>query len=321
MLPVRYRPNGMEGRSMEEERRKKKGRSPSYPAISLKVAIEKADMLYRREGKHPTPTSTALSDIGYSTTSGAGIVALAALKKFGLIEDEGSGMDRVVKLTDLALDIILSPNDDSTGKMEAIQHAAMLPPIHSDLWKEFEGSLPSPANLRHNLIRKRNFTDSGANEFIRQFSETIAFAKLAESATIPTDTSDSGGEQGTMKTYVQKLDTQSTAPLARALHSYNIVNEEKFAVDEGVVEIRYPNFITIDSIDEFETRIQQIIKRARRNAAKAGSDSPPGEVKSITTDEALSTEEAIRNLTGTGRRKIILRNEDPEKQGSENQGS
>lgn len=268
MLSVRYRPNGKEGTPMEEERRKKKGRSPSYPAISLKIAIEKADMLYRKEGKHATPTDTALSDMGYSTTSGAGIVALAALKKFGLVEDEGSGKDRVVKLTDLALDIILSPDDDSTGKMQAIQHAAMIPPIHSELWKEFEGSLPSPANLRHNLIRKRNFTDSGAGEFIRQFSETVAFARLAESAIIPADTSDSGGAQGTMTTYSPKIDVLTSATIARTISSHIIVNEEKFTLDEGVVEIRYPNLLSIDSIDEFKARFEQLIKRARRNAAK-----------------------------------------------------
>ncbi|MDD5761467.1 MAG: hypothetical protein PHP88_03030 [bacterium] len=253
---------------MEEERRKKKGRSPSYPAISLKAAIEKASMLYQKEGRHATPTGTAMSDMGYSTTSGAGIVALAALKKFGLIEDEGSGMDRVVKLTDLALDIILGPDDDSMGKIKAIQHAAMIPPIHSELWKEFEGSLPSPANLRHNLIRKRNFTDSGANDFIRQFSETIAFARLSESAIISTDASDSGGSKGTMTTYTPKIDVSTSTPLSRALSSYVNVNEEKFTLDEGVVEIRYPNLLSIDSIDEFEARFNQLIKRARRNAAK-----------------------------------------------------
>lgn len=257
-----------EGTSMEEEKRKKKGRSPSYPAISLKIAIEKAGMLYQKEGKHATPTATALSDMGYSTTSGAGIVALAALKKFGLVEDEGSGKDRVVKLTDLALDIILSPDDDSTGKMQAIQHAAMVPPIHSELWKEFEGSLPSPANLRHNLIRKRNFTDSGANEFIRQFSETIAFAKLAESAIMPSDTADLGGAKGTMKTNDLTIDVAAIERAAREKRSHVAVNEEKFTLDEGVVEIRYPNLLSIDSIDEFEARFQQLIKRARRNAAK-----------------------------------------------------
>lgn len=253
---------------MEEERRKKKGRSPSYPAISLKIAIEKASMLYQKEGRHATPTGTALSDMGYSTTSGAGIVALAALKKFGLVEDEGSGMDRVVKITDLALDIILNPNDDSSEKMQAIQHAALIPPIHSELWREFEGSLPSPANLRHNLIRKRNFTDSGANEFIRQFSETIALAKLAESATIPADANDPGCAQGTMKTHDLKIDVAAIEFAARAKRSNIAVNEEKFTLDEGVVEIRYPNLLSIDSIDEFEARFNQLIKRARRNAAK-----------------------------------------------------
>lgn len=294
---------------MEEGKGRKRGRSPSYPAINLKIALEKASILYQKEGKHPTPTSTAMSDMGYSPRSGAGIVALAALKKFGLIEDEGSGPDRVVKLSDLALDIILSPDDDSIEKIQAIQHAALFPPVHSELWKEFDGSLPSSGNLRHNLIRKRNFTDSGANEFIRQFSDTIAFAKLAESATIPSDTIDSGGSQGTVKTYIQKIDVPLTTPLARALQSYNTVNKEEFIVDEGIVEIRYPNLISMDSIDEFEARFHQLIKRARRNAAKMGSESAPHQSADPTPVEAE------REPTAFGNRKIIMKedpvNEDP----------
>lgn len=272
MLPVRCRPNDEEGVPMEEVKRKK-GRSPSYPAINLKAAIEKASMLYQKEGKHATPTFTALSDMGYSATSGAGLVALAALKKFGLVEDEGSGVDRVVKLTDLALDIILSPDEDSKEKIQAIQHAAMVPPIHSELWKEFGGSLPSPANLRHNLIRKRNFTDSGANEFIRQFSETIAFAKLAESATIPTDDSDSGGHNGTVKTLDQKIGWVIDSGKPKDNTHKQAINEEKFTLDEGIVEIKYPNSLSIDSIEEFEARLQQIMKRARRNALKIVGES------------------------------------------------
>ena len=304
MLPVRYRPNGKEGAPMEEEKRKKKGRSPSYPAISLKIAIEKASMLYQKEGRHATPTGTALSDIGYSATSGAGIVALAALKKFGLVEDEGSGKDRVVKLTDLALDIILCPDDDSSGKIQAIQHAALNPPVHSELWKEFDGSLPSPANLRHTLIRKRNFTDIGANEFIRQLQETIDFAKLSGPAIIPPDKSDSEGEYVTMKTNTHKIGVRLSTPLARALKSYNAVNEEKFMLDEGVVEIRYPNLISLDSIDEFEVRFQQLIKRARRNALRMG-----GENTSHQRADPASVE-AERELTELGRRKKMV-DEDP----------
>lgn len=314
MIPVRCRLNGEEGVSMDDGRGKKKGRSPSYPAINLKAAIEKASMLYQKEGKHATPTFTAMSDMGYSPTSGAGIVALAALKKFGLVEDEGSGRDRVVKLTDLALDIILSPDDDSSGKMQAIQHAAMVPPIHSELWKEFEGSLPSPANLRHNLIRKRNFTDSGANEFIRQFTETIEFAKLSGSAIISPDTADSGGAHGTIKTYPDKIDALHSATLLTVRHAQHTVIEEKFMLDEGVVEIRYPNLLSIDSIDEFEARFEQLIKRARRNAAKMGSESASQQSADRTP------EEAERELTGLGRRKITLKKDDPESQGSKSEG-
>lgn len=115
---------------------------------------------------------------GDSTTrlSGAATVALAALKKFGLIHDEGSRDSRTVRLTTLAFDILNLPDEERV--IELIQEAALTPPIHRDLWTRYSGELPSDATLRYELVRNRSFTESGAVDFIRQFRETIAYAKL-----------------------------------------------------------------------------------------------------------------------------------------------
>ena len=157
----------------------KKGRSPSYPGISLAVAVERAKALYERERQHETPLSTAMGHWGFTKRSGPGLSTAAALRKFGLLEYIGHGEDQRVKLTNLALDILLDP--DPQG---AIQRAALSPTIHRELFAEYGADLPSDATLRYNLIRKRGFTEVGADEFIPQWKRTIDYAQLDSSVTL-----------------------------------------------------------------------------------------------------------------------------------------
>lgn len=164
-----------------QEKRRRKGRSPSYPGLDLQAALEKARQLYQHEKQHPAAVETILEHWGYAARSGAGLVAVAALKKFGLLEDQGRGDDRKAKLTERALDIIHDDREGSQERREAIRAAALEPKIHRELFESYKGKLPSDKNLRFNLLRERGFTESGADEFIRELRATFGFAGLSES--------------------------------------------------------------------------------------------------------------------------------------------
>lgn len=167
-----------------ETRRKPKGRSPSYPGIGLGDAIEKAAVLYQKEGRHAAPADVITTHWGYKPKTGPSLVAVAALKKFGLLEDEGGNGSRWARLTPLALSIVLD-EADSPERQQHVREAALTPPIHAELWNESGGRLPSDQNLRRTLVLERGFTDSGAQQFIRQFKSTIAFAGLGEPDKMP----------------------------------------------------------------------------------------------------------------------------------------
>jgi hypothetical protein len=175
--------------------KRKKGRSPSYPGIDLQEALGRARTLYSIERRNPIPVMTALAHWSYKSASGPGAVVLAALKKFGLLDDEGAGPGRHVKLTPLALQIIQDEREESPERDNAIRKAALLPTIHSQLWSEYKGELPSDANLRFKLLRERSFTESGAAEFIPQFRRTIAFANLSEGDSLSEDSGDKTNEE------------------------------------------------------------------------------------------------------------------------------
>jgi hypothetical protein len=166
---------------MEATNTKRKGRSPRYPGIDLETAVERARKLWAEEAHYPTNVQVALSHWGYAPKSGGGAVAVAALKAFGLIEDQGSGDARKVQLTELAQDILLS---ESPGRrQEALQEAALRPPAHMDLWTHYGGfQLPSDTSVQLYLMRERGFTPGGSSELVSEYKRTIQFAGLTDRA-------------------------------------------------------------------------------------------------------------------------------------------
>ncbi|HUZ41181.1 MAG TPA: hypothetical protein VMU68_07300 [Acidimicrobiales bacterium] len=162
--------------------KKKKGRSPSYPAITLEQAVTRARQLYEKARQHKTPAGHVIKLWGYASMNGPAGLNLAALKKFGLLEDEGQGPDRFVWITDLAVNILANP--DEREKLASIKTAALNPDIHSELWAKYGDDLPLDDTLEWELTRDRGFTETGAKEFIPEYRATIVFAQLGKSDTM-----------------------------------------------------------------------------------------------------------------------------------------
>jgi hypothetical protein len=182
--------------------KKSRPRSPNYPGISLEEAVKRARQLYQQEQRNYTNVEVIIGHWGFKPRSGAGMVELAALVKYGFLVAEGSGTGRRAKLTDEVVSILLD-SEGSPRRAELLKRAALRPPVHAQLWKEYNGSLPSPASLRHDLIVKKNFTESGANEFIGEFRATVTYAKLAPTDKLTDDGQDKGGATSATDTGLQ----------------------------------------------------------------------------------------------------------------------
>ena len=120
-----------------------------------------------------------ISHWGYALKSGPGLTALAALKKFGLLEDEGTRGNQQLRLSELAWRILLDEEGSETW-LVCVREAALKPVIHRKLWDEYGADLPSDQNLRRKLLFEEKFSERAVDEFIDQFKRTILFAKLAE---------------------------------------------------------------------------------------------------------------------------------------------
>src|SRR5206468_3409095 len=120
----------------------------------LAEAIERAKQFYEHERFNYAPTQVAVTDLGYTAKSSSGLRALAALLHFGLLEEEGSGEDRRVRLSDLGKRIVLDTREGSKEREGAISEAALRPRLYQALWERWGPHLPSDSNMEYDLLRE-----------------------------------------------------------------------------------------------------------------------------------------------------------------------
>lgn len=161
------------------------GRSPAYPFISLEKALERVQQLKDAEGFYTVPVTSAYKAWGISEKSSSSPQVLAALKHFGLVEYDGSGASRSVKLSDMARRIIMDVRPGSADREKLIKQAALTPPIHRDLLKQYPVGFPSDATMQTFLVLERGFNENGAKSLIAEIKDTFAFAKVGEPDNIP----------------------------------------------------------------------------------------------------------------------------------------
>jgi hypothetical protein len=167
-----------------ETKRQKQGRSPAYPGIPLKTALEKAQAQYDAEGKYAIPMPSAFKAWGYGEKSSGGRETRAALRYYGIIAVEGDGEVGKVKLTEDALRVLLDEREDQTEKKQIIRRLGLNPAIHKKLLEKFPDGIKSDATVQHYLMFEEGFNQSAASELVAEFKETASFAELYKPATV-----------------------------------------------------------------------------------------------------------------------------------------
>jgi len=160
-------------------------RSPNYPFIGLEKAIERTRQIYDQDRRHEVPMKVACEQRWeYKPGGSQADQTIAALKAYGLIDVNGNGNSRTIRVSDRAYRILLNATDAS----ERIKDAALSPAINGELWQKYgTDGLPTNDLIRHYLIFERHFNEDIVDSFIANFRETISFAKLDSSDKIRAD--------------------------------------------------------------------------------------------------------------------------------------
>lgn len=158
---------------------KSKDRSPPFPFISLAKALERARAFYEEERRGAAPLSRAVKHWQYSANSSGGLQTAAALRHYGLIDDVGgSGKERQLQLTDLALRIMLDVRPDSREREDFIRQAALRPTVSAEIHQRWPDGLPKDGTLHHYLVLERKFNEATAPGVIKILRENQEFARI-----------------------------------------------------------------------------------------------------------------------------------------------
>jgi hypothetical protein len=187
---------------MSEQVTASRFRSPPFPTLSLQRALERAEQIYRQERDHPAPMASLARAWGMSPTSSGPVVTVAALRQYGLVEDEGSGEGRKIRLTHDALRIILDKVPSSPTRLEAIRRAFLSPRIFTELWDRWKSDLPSEQTMINYLVLERRlnnqapFSEQSASELLANYRASLPFACPEEELSLSAPTSDGAGVPG-----------------------------------------------------------------------------------------------------------------------------
>ena len=163
---------------MEDQESRKKDRSPNFPFISLEAAIDRARAFYEEERRGSAPVARAAKHWKYSPASSGLLQTIAALKSYGLMVDEGPGAERRLKLTEMALRIILDTRTGSSERLELIKRAALNPSVSSDVHGNWPDGLPSEDTVNHYLIFERGFAPQNASRAVKILKDNQRIAAL-----------------------------------------------------------------------------------------------------------------------------------------------
>lgn len=165
--------------------KKTKIRSPNYPQYSLERCIESAKILNDKYARVPTPFELAIKAIGLSPKSSSGLQAMASLSYYELIEITGIGVERRIKITDLAFKILIDKRPESKERDAAIKEAALNPTFFKKIKEVYGNQIPDDSLLEYDLPIKFKFNPRTVKEFIRSFKDTMTFAKVYETDIMP----------------------------------------------------------------------------------------------------------------------------------------
>jgi hypothetical protein len=255
---------------MTAEGNKKRTRSPAYPFIDLEEAIRYTRLAYEQEDRHPFTLEAAASHWDYKATSSAVNQIVSALKQFGLlIEDPANGIRRV-RLSPLALDLMVHDGESDLQRRDLLKKAALNPKLHREIWDKYGGKLPSDTSLKIYLLREREvpFNKDQVDRFITQLRDSIRFANLAPDDKIPPaeGAADEAEEDGKERNEGRE---DEQPPPSRRRPMQPGTKEDTYTLDDGQVVIQWSERIGAEEIEDVESWMQIVIRKMKRAAQKA----------------------------------------------------
>jgi hypothetical protein len=262
---------GLEAKMSDSPTRQK---SPPYPSLSLKGALERAEQLREVAKGFAVPMPSAAKAWGYSPTSSSVISVVGALNQFGLLEEAGAGDAKRVKVSSLGEAILLDKRPNSNARSNSIKKAALTPKVFMELWEQFKTSEVDEHTLIYELTLgraqagKAQYTEQAARDVAVKYVESLRFAGL--------DREGNGTEQTAEPIASEQHNTLPQEEPSRGSRDFEAslppivvgsavpMFEEKKALDEGTAILIWPRQLSADSVEDMEYWLQGVLRQIKR---------------------------------------------------------
>lgn len=226
-------------------------RSPAYPALTINDAVSRTHALFLKEGKHAALASTAVRHWGYKAKSSGGLKVIAALKAYGLLVDEGSGVHRKVQLTADGLSIVRDERDVSPERGQLIAKAAFRPKIISEMWERFGAELPSEDTVKHFLVVEHDYNPNAVSDIIRAYQGAASHRKQQEEKPF-------AEEPPVVET------NMSITPFTTQSGGQVRMRQDTFTLEEGTVILHWPGRLSRESYDDLKDWLEIMGRKMER---------------------------------------------------------
>jgi len=253
-------------------------RSPNHPVQDLKAALDKIKGMLGKCGRHPVTLQLAAESMGHTSVNSHAKQLFASLKYYGLLDATGSGRNRKLAVSESCERILKNAPD----KAALLQHAALAPKIHQEVWEHFEQKeLPQDDVLKEYLVWGRpegqRFNPEAVDGFIERLRGTFAYAGIFANGTLG-DKSDDDGEEGSFvngtEEDVAATDSSAHKRRARARKTpmTTHMKEDVYTVDAGDVVLQWPARMSDDERQDLDDWLDLMKRKIKRSVVDPSDD-------------------------------------------------
>lgn len=255
----------------EEDSKRKRDRSPSFPYVSLREAVQRTEEFHKIYGRHAARVAQLSQPWNYSPSSSSLLRVVAALKMYGLIDEQGAGADRKVNISELGARIAA---DKRPGVRDAaIRQAFSQCEILVELNSKWGARRPPDDACLSELHLDMRFTEEAAKKLISVYDDSVTYANMsapdsvqqnAEQVAEPYKASAVGkGDSGEPSDVGEK-------PTAKTRGGATM-SEAVYPLSEGSATLIWPKEISAKSAKKLKKWLQLMLDDVEESAQEAGA--------------------------------------------------
>lgn len=250
---------------------KQRERSPSFPFVSLRTAVERLIAFENKFGRHPVPALKAGLAWGMKPESSQAGQTLAALKAFGMVDYTGQGSARAAVLTEEARNFLRAQQQAIKGHI--LKGWAVRPKNIHKYFMLWGRGRPIDEICLDELVLRGEFTEAAAKTFLRVYDDTLAYAGLSDDDRGAAETDEAAADEvaGVVESSPFPLQYKEVPMTAQPVVSQPVIpqrgamKQDIFTLEEGVAVLQWPSQLSESSYEDFKDWIELQLRKIKKS--------------------------------------------------------